>query len=73
LRPLRPAVAAAQQLLHLAVVADHHSGEAVEPPVLADRVAVDVVDEGVGERGGGEREEQGEKRRDYPPPCKGGV
>ena len=54
-RPLRPAVAALEQLPHPPVVADPQAVEAEQPPVLAHRVAVDIVDQHVGERRGGDR------------------
>ena len=49
--PLRPPVAALEQLLHPAVVADPERVEAVQAPVLAQRIAVDVLDQDVGEAG----------------------
>ena len=48
--PLR-LLAALVEPLDLAVVADQHRSEADQPPVGADRIAVDVVDEHVGDGG----------------------
>src|SRR5690606_10830338 len=52
-RPLRPPVAALEELLHPAFVVDDDAVEAEQAPVLAHRVAVDVVDERIRQRGNG--------------------
>ena len=62
-RPFRAAVAALQQLADPPVVADPHAVEADEPPVLAQRIAVDIVDQRVGERGRGEEQGGGREER----------
>ncbi len=59
--PRRPPVPCLEQLPDLAVVADPHRLEADQPPVLAQRVAVDVVDQDVGGGGGGAEQERGEE------------
>ncbi len=63
-RPLGPPVAALVELPHPAVVADQHGVEAQQPAVLAQGIAVDVLDQHVGEGGGGEKEQ--ERREDCP-------
>jgi hypothetical protein len=58
-RPVRAGVAALIELADAAVVADPHPVEPVEVAVLADRIAVDIVDQYVGEGGrGGEHRQQ---------------
>ena len=59
--PRRPPVARLEQLPHLAVVADPHRLEADQPSVLAQRVAVDIVDQDVGGGGGGAEQQRGEE------------
>ena len=49
-RPLRPPVAALEQLPDPAVVADPDRVEPEQPPVLAQRIAVDILDQDVGQR-----------------------
>src|SRR5947209_2181741 len=60
------AVAALDQLDDLAVVADPDGGEADEAPLRVEAIAVDIVDEDVGEGGAGpeEKGEEGEKLTD---------
>ena len=53
-------VLAVEQLLDLAILVDDQPGEADELAVLVERDAVDIVDERVGVRGGGEGEGEGE-------------
>ncbi len=64
---LRPPVAALEQLLDPPVLADPDRAEPEQPPVLAQRVAVDVLDQDVGQGRGGdeqqERRERGPRRR----------
>jgi hypothetical protein len=49
-------VLAVEELLHLAVGADHHAGEAHDLAVLVERDAVDIVDERIGLRRRSEQE-----------------
>ena len=58
-------VLAVEQLLDLAFAIDDEPGEADELAVLVERDAVDVVDQRVGVRGGGESE--GKKDKQSPP------
>ena len=60
-RAVRPRVAALVELPHPAVVADPQSVEAEQVAVLADRVAVDIVDQHVGQSGCGDEHRQKEK------------
>jgi hypothetical protein len=57
---VRPRVAALVKLPHPAVVADPHAVEAVQMAVLADRVAVDIVDQHIGQGGRGDEHRQSE-------------
>ena len=54
----RRALPSLHELANLAVVVDQHRTEAGDRAVAVDREAVDVVDQGVGERGGGQGDEE---------------
>ncbi len=54
----RALVLAVEQLLDLALRVDDEPGEADELAVLVERDAVDIVDERIGVRGGGESDRQ---------------
>jgi hypothetical protein len=58
---VRPGVAALVELAHPPVVADPHAVEPEQMAVLADRVAVDIVDQYVGRGGGGDEHRQSEE------------
>ena len=60
-------VLAVEQLFHLALRVDHEAGEADELAILVERDAVDIVDERIGVRGGGEGE--GCEHEQAPPAC----